>query len=169
MHTEVADDSLTGLKKLLQDILVDVADVKRLTADVLNAHTGAVLIVDDQPDVLKIFSELLSRDDRLWQMETLGAESFEKAETIIKTHKKLALGIFDYHLNNGITCQQLSDALLDRGIPVIIISGNPSDAEAYCKEKGIPLLAKPVNYNEVYSRACYLALKNKMVSRSKSK
>lgn len=169
MRTEVADDSLSGLRKLIQDMLCDMDDVKRLTADLLNAHTGVVLVVDDNPEVLKIFTDLLSSDDRLWQLRTVGASTFAEAARIIRDHRRLALGILDYNLDNGRTCEELCKSMRAKGIPVIVISGTPETAENFCREYRIPLLAKPVNYHEVYGRACYMALKNKLVSRSKNK
>ena len=106
-----------------------------------NIPSGAVLIVDDNRDLLRFLEKKLLPSD--WNILT--ADSAANARSIA-AGKVLAAIVVDYMLPDGNGAELLLDLIESnpRAVP-LLVTGTilPSEEEALCEEKGIPVLRKP--------------------------
>jgi len=111
--------------------------------------TGTVLIVDDEPAVLDATEILLELEG----FKVLTASSgIEALECIIDRSPDII--VTDYHLRSGETGAEVIRSIRDqigRDIPVIVVSGDTSDALALKHLDDIGFLAKPVDTDELLS------------------
>jgi len=105
--------------------------------------TGLILVVDDEPAVLDATSILL----KLEGFEVLTAASEHEALECISTQTPDLL-ITDYHLRGGATGAELIRSVrgqLCRSVPVILVSGDTSDAIVLKDLEDTSFLTKPVD------------------------
>jgi PAS domain S-box-containing protein len=113
----------------------------------LELATGLILIVDDEPAVLDATAILL----KLEGFEVLTAASEHEALECLSTQMPDLL-ITDYHLRDGVNGAELIHSVRDRisaSVPVILISGDTSDAIELKNLKDTSFLTKPVDTDEL--------------------
>ncbi len=111
-----------------------------------------VLVVDDEPEVRKLVSAMLSKFD----CNILTADSGEHALTLFRKHKEpFALLITDV-VAPGMSGPMLADKLvaLQPDLKVLYISGYDTThvVQKYVVEKGHALLSKPFSVDELQSK-----------------
>jgi len=109
--------------------------------------TGLVLIVDDEPAVLDATSMLLEIEG--FEVLTAASES-EALECVSKRTPDLL--ITDYHLREGRTGVEIIRSVREQvsaGVPVILVSGDTSDAIVVNDLENTSFLTKPVNTDEL--------------------
>jgi two-component system, cell cycle sensor histidine kinase and response regulator CckA len=111
-----------------------------------------VLVVDDEPEVRKLVSAMLSKFD----CTILTADSGEHALTLFRKSKEpLALLITDV-VAPGMSGPMLADKLvaLQPDLKVLYISGYDTThvVQKYVVEKGHALLSKPFSVDELQSK-----------------
>jgi len=109
--------------------------------------TGLVLIVDDEPAVLDATSMLLKVEG--FDVQTAASES-EALECLSKQVPDLL--ITDYHLRDGRTGIEIIRSVrkhASTNVPVILVSGDTSDAIVVSDLEDTSFLTKPVNADEL--------------------
>ena len=109
--------------------------------------TGLVLIVDDEPTVLDATSMLLKIEG--FDVLTAASES-EALECVSKRTPDLL--ITDYHLRDGRTGVEVIRSVRKQAsidVPVILVSGDTSDAIVVNNLEDTSFLTKPVNTDEL--------------------
>jgi PAS domain S-box-containing protein len=109
--------------------------------------TGLVLIVDDEPAVLDATSMLLKIEG--FDVLTAACES-EALENVSKQTPDLL--ITDYHLRDDRTGVEIIQSIRNQAstcVPVILVSGDTSDAIVLNDLEDISFLTKPVNADEL--------------------
>jgi PAS domain S-box-containing protein len=110
---------------------------------------GRILIVDDEPAVVDATRMLLKVEG----FDVLTAASVDEALACVnQSGKALDLLITDYHLRGGITGLDVIRSIRDlvhTDIPVILVSGDTSDAIVLDDLKDIGFLTKPVDTDEL--------------------
>jgi two-component system, cell cycle sensor histidine kinase and response regulator CckA len=114
------------------------------------SHT--VLVVDDEPEVRKLVSAMVSQ----FGYNVLTADSGEHALTLYKNHKEpIELLITDV-VAPGMSGPMLADKLtiLQPDLKVLYISGydNTHVVQKYVVEKGHELLTKPFTVDEMQNK-----------------
>lgn len=128
-----------------------LADPPPASSDVaaLPARGGIVLLVDDDPAVLKSTNFRLSLEKGL---EVLLAASPQEAQRVIDeiAPREPDLIVSDYHLGvpqNGLDVIEATRKRLGKRLPAILISGDSGLETADFKHKDITLLLKPTDGN----------------------
>ena len=109
--------------------------------------TGTVLIVDDEPAVLDATAILLGLEGFKVLLASSGPEALECI-----ADQDPDLIITDYHLRRGETGAEVIRSIrnqIGRNIPVIVVSGDTSDALALQGLDDIGFLSKPVDADEL--------------------
>ncbi len=109
--------------------------------------TGLILIVDDEPAVLDATSMLLTIEG--FEVVTAACETEALACVSERTPDLL---ITDYHLREGRTGVEIIRAIREQvsaGVPVILVSGDTSDAVVIKDLADVRFLTKPVNADEL--------------------
>lgn len=109
--------------------------------------TGLVLIVDDEPAVLDATSMLLKVEG--FEVLTAACES-EALECVSKQNPDIL--ITDYHLRDGRTGVEIIRSVRKQAstsVPVILVSGDTSDAIVVNDLEHTSFLTKPVNTDEL--------------------
>lgn len=122
---------------------VDTADLISHSA----TATGTILIVDDEPAILDATALLLNLEG----FEVLTAACEEDALEHLSSQTPDLL-ITDYHLRDGATGAEVIHSIrrhVCEDIPVILISGDTSDAIAVKELQGTSFLTKPVDTDEL--------------------
>ena len=113
------------------------------------AAGGRILIVDDDPAVVDATRMLLEVEG----FDVLAAASEDEAlECVNRSGKTPELLITDYHLRGGATGLDVIRSIRDQvhtDIPVILVSGDTSDAIVLDDFKDTGFLTKPVNTDEL--------------------
>jgi len=111
--------------------------------------TGLIVVVDDEPAVLDATAMFLMLED----FEVLTASS--QSEAIERLSGRTPdLLITDYHLRDEKTGIEVIRSIRDQAtidIPVILVSGDTSDAIVVKDLKDVSFLSKPVNADELLS------------------
>lgn len=107
-----------------------------------SAAMPRILLVDDDTAVRLVFLEILF--DAGYEVDT--AQSFEAGNAIIETGHAFDLLITDGRFSDG-TGPALADAADARGIPVLIVTGNPLELG----RTKYPVLAKPMRATALLS------------------
>ncbi len=108
-----------------------------------------ILVVDDEPEVRKLVSAMVSR----FGYTFLTADSGDHAITLFKNHRnEIGLLLTDV-VAPGLSGPQLADKLteMDPGLKVIYMSGydNTRLVQKYIVEKGHKLLTKPFTLEDL--------------------
>jgi PAS domain S-box-containing protein len=111
--------------------------------------TGKILIVDDEPAVLDATAILLNLEGFDVQTASSGPEAIKRI-----ADQSPDLLITDYHLRGDETGAEVIRSIrhqIGRDIPVIVVSGDTSDALALQDLNDIGFLTKPVDIDELLS------------------
>jgi CheY-like chemotaxis protein/anti-sigma regulatory factor (Ser/Thr protein kinase) len=111
--------------------------------------TGSILIVDDEPAVLDATAILL----KLEGFEVQTAASEDEALKCLSTQSPDLL-ITDYHLRGGATGAEIIRSIRGHApgnVPVILVSGDTSDAIVLKELEDTSFLTKPVDTHELLS------------------
>jgi PAS domain S-box-containing protein len=111
--------------------------------------TGSILIVDDEPAVLDATAILLKLEG--FKVQTASSE--HEALQCLST-QSLDLLITDYHLRGGATGAEVIRSIrghIAGSVPVILVSGDTSDAIVLKDLEDISFLTKPVDTDELLS------------------
>jgi PAS domain S-box-containing protein len=110
---------------------------------------GRILIVDDEPAVVDATRMLLAVEG----FDVLTAASEDEAlECVSRSGKTPDLLITDYHLRGGVTGLDVIRSIRDQvhtDVPVILVSGDTSDAIVLDDLKDTGFLTKPVDTDEL--------------------
>ncbi|MEN6611107.1 MAG: response regulator [Methanoregulaceae archaeon] len=126
-----------------------------------------ILIVDDEKDIVELFSLLLTQKGYL----TIPARSGEECLDILKTRKRrpdlILLDIMMYPLDGWSTLEEIKKDPDLRKIPVLMLTAmqpTPADAKRYgvCIEDYI---LKPVKPRELYSAIEYVLMRRELIDR----
>ena len=121
-------------------------DIAKLTSEA-QAATGTILIVDDEPAVLEATALLLDLEG----FEVLTATCEDDALAHIAARVPDLL-ITDYHLRDGATGADVIRSIrkhVNDAIPVILVSGDTSDAIIVKDLEGTSFLTKPVDTDQL--------------------
>ena len=126
-----------------------------------------ILIVDDEPAIVEVFSLLLSRKGYVPIM----AQSGEECISILKNQKKLPnlilLDIMMYPMDGWQTLEKIKENSLWKEIPVLMVTGKqPTPAEA--KKYGLCIedyILKPIKAHELYGAIEYVLMRKKLIAR----
>jgi len=111
--------------------------------------TGSILIVDDEPAVLEATAILLKLEG--FEVQTAASEE-EALECLSKQFPDLL--ITDYHLRGGATGAEVIRSIrghIPGSVPVILVSGDTSDAIVLHELEDTSFLTKPVDTDELLS------------------
>lgn len=111
--------------------------------------TGKILIVDDEPAVLDATAILLNLEGFDVQTASSGPEAIKRI-----ADQSPDLLITDYHLRGDETGAEVIRSIrhqIGRDVPVIVVSGDTSDALALQDLNDIGFLTKPVDIDELLS------------------
>jgi CheY-like chemotaxis protein len=125
-----------------------------------------ILIVDDEPAIVEIFSLLLSRKG----YHPVTAQSGEECLTVLKNQKKLPnlilLDIMMYPMDGWQTLEKIKENPLWKNIPVLMVTGKqPTPAET--KKYGMWIedyILKPIESHELYSAIEYVLNRKKVIA-----
>jgi len=126
-----------------------------------------ILIVDDEPAIVDVFSLLLSKKGYV----PIPAQSGEECISVLKNQKKLPdlilLDIMMYPMDGWQTLEKIKENSLWKQIPVLMVTGKqPTPAEA--KKYGLHIedyILKPLNAHELYSAIEYVLKRKESISR----
>jgi DNA-binding response OmpR family regulator len=107
-----------------------------------------LLVLDDEPLILL---------DLEYAAEDAGCVAFtamdaEEALTIIDCNSVDA-AILDVSLGRGCTCAPVVEALVERGIPYVLHTGDPNRLDEFVRSLGGELVSKPTPAAQVVERA----------------
>ena len=121
--------------------------------DLLESNKVKVLVVDDDPEIVELFVDVLERDGR-FEVET--ANSGYTAG--IKTHQfKPDLIILDYMLpdvNGNVVCKTIREDPQFENTKIVIVSGvvNPDEIQDLMKSGADEFVKKPFNIERLIER-----------------
>ncbi len=117
-----------------------------------NTDKPAVLLVDDDPTVRMLVSNLLRKEGFTPQMAVNGKEAVEMAEEILPD---IVLMDINMPVMDGFeACELLKSMAATKNIPVIFMTalGNDADRIRGFDVGGEDYIIKPVNYKELLAR-----------------
>lgn len=134
---------------------------------VRRSQTLKILIVDDEPAIVEVFSLLLARKGYV----PITAQSGEECISVLKNQKKLPdlilLDVMMYPMGGWQTLEKIKENSLWKQIPVLMVTGKqPTPAEA--KKYGVCIedyILKPVNAQDLYSAIEYVLMRKKFIAR----
>jgi DNA-binding response OmpR family regulator len=126
-----------------------------------------ILIVDDEPAIVDIFSLLLARKGYV----PITAQSGKECISVLQSQKKLPdlilLDIMMYPMDGWQTLEKIKENSLWKQIPILMVTGKqPTPAEA--KKYGVCIedyILKPVNAQDLYSAIEYVLTRKKLIER----
>jgi PAS domain S-box-containing protein len=146
VHSKPGEGSVFSVIVPKGEITIIPEPVTQNTTDSILA-TGLVLIVDDEPAVLDATSMLL----KIEGFEVLTAASESEALECVSVRTPDLL-ITDYHLREGKTGVEVIRSLRQKVsacVPVILVSGDTSDAIVVNDLESTSFLTKPVNTDKL--------------------
>lgn len=124
-----------------------------IPTEVLEGPAKRVLVVDDDPAILELFTDLLSRDPR-WEIKT--AATGYDAGLLTESFRPHVV-ILDYMLpdiNGHVVCQRLRENEDMKHTKVIIVSGvvNQAEIEKLLKSGADDFVKKPFNVSQIVEK-----------------
>ena len=140
-------------RRIPRDALIQFMKENGIPPDLLESNKVKVLVVDDDPEIVELFVDVLERDGR-FEVET--ANSGYTAG--IKTHQfKPDLIILDYMLpdvNGNVVCKTLREDPQFENTKIVIVSGvvNPDEIQDLMKSGADEFVKKPFNIERLIER-----------------
>ena len=137
-------------RRIPRDKLIKFMKEHNIPMDALESDKIKVLIVDDDPDIVELFVDALSRDGRF---EIRTASSGFDAGVEADRFKPDVI-VLDYMLpdiNGNVVCKTIRESEDLRKIRILIISGvvNKSEIDELLKAGADDFIRKPFNINTV--------------------
>jgi PAS domain S-box-containing protein len=146
VHSKPGEGSVFSVIVPKGEITMIPEPIAKTSTDSMLA-TGLVLIIDDEPAVLDAISMLL----KIEGFEVLTAASESEALECVSVRTPDLL-ITDYHLRQGQTGVEIIRSVREKVsvcVPVIVVSGDTSDAIVVSDLESTSFLTKPVNTDKL--------------------
>jgi excisionase family DNA binding protein len=140
-------------RRIPRDELIRFMRANDIPVEILESGTKRVLIVDDDPDIVELFVDLLGRDGR-YEVKTAGtAYDAGLLTEAFKPH----LVVLDYMLpdvNGNVVCRRLRESDRSEDIRILCVSGvvNANEVEALLAAGADDFLKKPFDIEELTAR-----------------
>ena len=140
-------------RRIPRDKLIKFMKEHNIPMDALESDKIKVLIVDDDPDIVELFVDALSRDGRFEiRTASTGFDAGVEADRF-----KPDVIVLDYMLpdiNGNVVCKTIRESEDLRKIRILIISGvvNKSEIDELLKAGADDFIRKPFNINTVIDR-----------------
>ncbi|MCD6378303.1 MAG: response regulator [Planctomycetes bacterium] len=140
-------------RRIPRDKLIKFMKEHNIPMDALESDKIKVLIVDDDPDIVELFVDALSRDGR-FEIRT-ASTGFDAG--VEANRFKPDVIVLDYMLpdiNGNVVCKTIRESEDLRKIRILIISGvvNKSEIDELLKAGADDFIRKPFNINTVIDR-----------------
>mgnify|MGYP000748823158 FL=1 len=140
-------------RRIPRDKLIKFMKEHNIPMDALESDKIKVLIVDDDPDIVELFVDALSRDGR-FEIRT-ASTGFDAGVEADRFRPDLI--VLDYMLpdiNGNVVCKTIRESEELRKIRILIISGvvNKSEIDELLKAGADDFIRKPFNINTVIDR-----------------
>jgi len=144
-------------RRIPRDSLVRFMKENSIPLDGLQSNKIRVLIVDDDPQIVQLFVDVLSSDARF---EVATARSGYDAGVLTQQFKPDVV-ILDYMLpdiNGNVVCRTIRENTELSDIKILIISGvvNPADVDRLMEAGADDFIKKPFNIEKVIERVLEL-------------
>lgn len=140
-------------RRIPRDELIRFMKANNIPVDVLESGRKRVLVVDDDPQIIELFEDMLGRDGR-FEVKTAGTGYDAGMLTeAFKPH----LIILDYMLpdiNGNIVCQRLRERPESKDTRVIFVSGvvNQDEISRLMEAGADEFIKKPFNVQRLLAR-----------------
>ena len=144
-------------RRIPRDALIAFMKENSIPADALDNGKKKILVVDDDPEIVELFVDVLERDGR-FDVKT-AASGYDAG---ILTHEfSPDLLILDYMLpdiNGNVVCQTLRANPNFEHVKIIIVSGvvNQDEINDLLKAGADEFVKKPFNIEKLIERVCEL-------------
>ena len=140
-------------RRIPRDELIRFMRANDIPTDALGSATRTILVVDDHQDILDLFQDALSVDDR-YEVHT-ATNGYEAG--ILTEQLKPSLIVLDYMLpdiNGDVVCQRIRNSPELAGTKVLFISGVVSEDELrqLTKAGADDFIKKPFDINQLLAK-----------------
>jgi len=140
-------------RRIPRDSLIKFMKANSIPLDGLDSDKIRVLVVDDDPEILELFKDVLGGDGRF---EISTAQSGYDAGVITQQFRP-DIVVLDYMLpdiNGNVVCQTIRENPDLSRIKILIISGmvNPAEVERLMEAGADDFIKKPFNIESVVER-----------------
>src|SRR5688572_19863115 len=144
-------------RRIPRDALIAFMKENGIPVDSLDSGKRRVLVVDDDPEIVELFVDVLERDGRF---EVKTASSGYDAGMLTQEFNP-ELIILDYMLpdiNGNVVCQTIRANPNFEGVKIIIVSGvvNQEEINDLLKAGADEFVKKPFNIEKLIERICQL-------------
>jgi two-component system OmpR family response regulator len=144
-------------RRIPRDELIRFMKANNIPLEALGSTRKRVLVVDDDPRIVELYIDLLSRDGRF---EIKSAATGYDAGLLTESFRPHLI-ILDYMLpdiNGNIVCRRLRENEALAEIKVLCVSGvvNPEEVQALLDAGANGFLKKPFNINDLLGRMAEL-------------
>lgn len=140
-------------RRIPRDELIRFMKANGIPVDILEGGKKRVLVVDDDPQIVSLFQDILGRDGRF---EIKSAATGYDAGMLTEAFKP-HLMILDYMLpdiNGNIVCQRVRSNTLTKDTKIIFVSGvvNQDEIQTLMKAGADDFIKKPFNIQKLMGR-----------------
>lgn len=140
-------------RRIPRDELIKFMRANGIPTESLEGSTRRVLVVDDDPDILELFEDLLGRDGR-FEIKTAGT-GYDAG--LLTESFRPHLIILDYMLpdiNGNVVCERVRQMPHTQHTKVICVSGvvNQTEIDGLLRAGADDFIKKPFDIREVVSR-----------------
>jgi len=144
-------------RRIPRESLIQFMKENDIPLDLLESGKKKVLIVDDDPDVVELLTDVLQRDGRFEVHST--STGYEAGILTQKLSPDLI--ILDYMLpdvNGNVVCRTIRDNPAFRDIRIVIVSGvvNPDEVDLLLAAGADDFIRKPFNIEKLLARIAEL-------------
>ena len=144
-------------RRIPRDALIQFMKENNIPVDALDSGKKKILVVDDDPEIVELFVDVLERDGR-FEVKT-AASGYDAG---IMTQEFLPdLVILDYMLpdiNGNVVCQTIRKNPAFEHTKIVIVSGvvNQDEINELLKAGADEFVKKPFNIEKLIERVCEL-------------
>jgi excisionase family DNA binding protein len=144
-------------RRIPRDALIAFMKENGIPVDSLDSGKRRVLVVDDDPEIVELFVDVLERDGR-FEVKT-AASGYDAGMLTQEFNPELI--ILDYMLpdiNGNVVCQTIRANPNFEGVKIIIVSGvvNQEEINDLLKAGADEFVKKPFNIEKLIERICQL-------------